>query len=429
MRLLVQRIYNSPSYAKTLVWGKLLIVTGSAQVLVQAIGLISGILVIRLLPTQEYALYTLSNTMLGTMVLLADGGISAGVMAQGGKVWQDKEKLGIILATGLDLRKKFAIGSLLIAIPILFYLLLHHGATWLVSVLLVVSLIPSFITALSGTLLEIAPKLHQDIPSLQKNQVIANVGRLALLTLSLFSFPWASVAILSSGLPQIWANNKLRKMSSSYADWSQQSDPLYRKEILLFVKRILPGSIYYCLAGQITIWLISIFGSTVAVAQVGALGRLSMMLGIFSVLFSTLIAPRFARLPSNVRLLLNRYIQIEVGLIAISCFIIAFVWLFPTQVLWLLGNKYSNLSSEVVLSIVNSCLGLITGASFAICTSRGWVLHPAISIPITIGAISLGIVLFNISTLKGILTLNIFVAIVEAVMYFTYNIANILKSE
>lgn len=72
-------------------WAKLIAITGSAQVMVQAIGFISGILVIRLLPTHEYALYTLANTMLGTMTLLADGGIATGVMSQGGKVWQDKQ--------------------------------------------------------------------------------------------------------------------------------------------------------------------------------------------------------------------------------------------------------------------------------------------------------------------------------------------------
>ena len=60
-------------------WLKLITITGLAQVIVQAVGFISGILVIRLLPVQEYALYTLANTMLGTMTVLSDGGISTSV--------------------------------------------------------------------------------------------------------------------------------------------------------------------------------------------------------------------------------------------------------------------------------------------------------------------------------------------------------------
>ena len=427
MKVLTQRPSAHPTYAKLYEWSRLLTITGSAQIVVQALGLVGGILVIRLLPTQEYALYTLANTMLGTMGILADGGISAGVMAQGGQVWQDREKLGVVLATGMALRRKFAIISLLVATPILFYLLHHHGASWLMSLMLSLSLMPAFIAALSGTFLQVAPKLQQDIAPLQRNQLEASLGRLALLGLSLFSFPWAFVALLSSGLPQIWANSKLQKISGSYADWGQSPSPVIRREIVAFVKRILPGSIYYCLSGQITIWIVSVFGATAAIAQIGALGRLAMVLGLFSTLFGTLIAPRFARLPSQRELLLTRYLQIQAGLLLLSAFIVGVVWLFPTEVLWVLGRDYANLQSEVVLNIANSCLAMVVGASFTICTSRGWAMHPMISIPVTIAALASGVILFPINSLKGVLMLNIFVTVVEFIMYFSYVLLRVKK--
>ncbi|MGY2134558.1 polysaccharide biosynthesis protein [Hymenobacter sp. HD11105] len=425
MKVFVQRTLTSPRYIKVLEWGKLVAITGSAQALVQALGLIGGILVIRLLPTKEYALYTLANTMLGTMCVLADGGITAGVMSQGGKVWQDREKLGIVLATGFHLRKRFAIGSLLIATPILVMLLRHHGSSWLMSGLIIAALVPAFITALSGTLFEVAPKLHQDISTLQKTQIVANVGRLTLLAVTIFSFPWAYLAILASSIPQIWANTKLRKFSSTYADWRQHADPTVGKEIMVFVKRIMPGAIYYCLSGQITLWLISIFGSSNAVAQIGALGRLAMVLTLISVLFNTLILPRFARLPKSGHLLLTRYLQIQIGLITIGAIIVLIVWAFPAEVLWILGKDYANLETEVVLNVINGCLGVILGASFSICTSRGWAINPLISIPITIGTIICGIMLFDISSLSGILLMNIFIMVVETIMYSSYNLLKI----
>src|SRR5271154_6478196 len=95
-------------YSKTIYWGKLISVTGGGQILVQGIGLICGILVIRLLPVKQYAWYTIANTLLGTMFILADSGITTSVMAQGGKIWQEKVKLGIVLDTGMHLRKQFA---------------------------------------------------------------------------------------------------------------------------------------------------------------------------------------------------------------------------------------------------------------------------------------------------------------------------------
>src|SRR5690606_14307653 len=140
--------------AQWMQWGKLLSVTAMAQIAVQALGMITGIFIIRLLPVEEYAYYTLANAMLGTMTILADGGIVSGVMAQGGKVWKDKEKLGIVLATGLHLRQRFAIGSLAVSLPILAYLLWQHGASALFIMLILLAIIPAFFSALSDSLLE-----------------------------------------------------------------------------------------------------------------------------------------------------------------------------------------------------------------------------------------------------------------------------------
>ncbi|MCC8408169.1 polysaccharide biosynthesis protein [Mucilaginibacter sp. UR6-1] len=414
-------------YAKLLELGKLVTITGAAQLIIQLIGFVSAVIVIRLLPTQEYALYTLVNTMLGTMILLADGGISTGVMSQGGKVWQDKNKLGLVIATGLDLRRKFAVGSLLVAVPVLLYLLVHHGASWLMAGLLTVALIPAFFSSLSSTLLEVAPKLTQDIAPLQKIQVHTNILRLILTSLTIFTFPWAYIAIFASGLPPVWANWQLRKTSSRYADTKQNPDPAISKEILTFVKRILPGAIYYCASGQITIWLISIFGSTTAVAQVGALGRLVMVLSIFNVLFSTLIAPRFARLPNNKRVLLGHYLRITAAMLLILSLLLAVVWLFPTQILWALGPAYANLHTELFLNIAGSCLGLIAGSSFSLYTHRGWAIKPVILIPLSIAAVAISAYFLDISTLRGILMLNICVAGFEAVMHIVFSLLMINK--
>jgi O-antigen/teichoic acid export membrane protein len=427
MKKLVLQIYSNPKYSKAFEWGKLISVTGFAQILVQLISFICGILVIRLLPTQEYALYTLANAMLGTMILLADSGVSTGVMAQGARVWENEEKLGTVLVTGLDLRKKFAIGSLVIATPALLYLLRHHGASWLMSVLIIASLVPAFFTGLSGTLLEIVFKLRQNIIPLQKIQVMNNAGRLALLASTLLIFPWTFVALLAAGLPQIWANMRLRNLSADYVSWNQKPDNAVRKEILFFVKRVVPGAIYYCLSGQITIWLISIFGTSAALAQMGALGRLAMVLSFFGVLFSTLISPRFARLPADKVRLLKHFVYILAGMFALTVCIVGFTWLFPTQVLWILGKSYSNLKTELLLNIAAGCLSLIWGSAYVLGTARGWTINPVISIPVSILAIICGAVLIDVSTLKGVLVLNVFVAVIQLFMYVSYTVIKILR--
>lgn len=411
------------NFKKILQWSKLISITGLGQLIVQGVGLVSGILIIRLLPTQEYALYTLANTMLGTMTVLADGGIASGVMSEGGKVWKSREQLGVVVNTGLKLRKRFAFISLLVSIPILFYLLNHHGASLLFNVLIIASLILAFRAALSDSLLEISLKLNQDIVPLQKNQVVTSIGRLVLITASLFFFPFTFVAILGNGIPRIWGNIRLGKISHKFADNRQPVDDIIRKNILGNVKRILPGSIYYCISGQLTVWLLSIFGSTSSIAQIGALSRLAMLLTLVSTILSTLFEPRFSRLPNIKKVVLTKFLQIQSGIILFCCFIILLVWLFPNQILSILGKGYSDLTTEVLLLAMGSCLGLVSGSVYKLSSSRGVIPKPVFFIPIIISIQVVAGFMLDFSNVIGALQFSIFTffaAWAYRTIYFIY---------
>ena len=427
MKVLLQTINATPGFARLFDWGKLVTVTGFSQILIQAVGFVCGILVIRLLPTSEYALYTLANTMLGTMAVLADGGISTGVISQGGRVWQDRAKLGTVIATGFHMTRRFGVVSVLVAIPAMLFLMRYHNAQWLTCALIVMALVPAFFSTLSSSLLQIAPRLQQDITRLQKNQVSSNFIRLGLLCTTLVFMPLAFVAIMASSLSQIWANARLRKICAPYADYKQDPDVHIKAEITTFVKRLLPGSIYYCLSGQVTIWLISVFGTTAAIAQVGALARLTMVLTIFSIITSTLIIPRFARLVDQGKILMDWYINIQVFLLLFTIVVVAGVWLFSDEILWVLGENYQGLNHELVLSIMGGCLNLAVGISFTMNSSRGWLLHPAIGICIGIAGIIGGVMLLDVSTLRGVLLFNIFTGVVGLLIHPLFGFLKIAK--
>jgi O-antigen/teichoic acid export membrane protein len=423
----LNKLKEHPKYDTVLNWGKLISVTGSAQLIVQAVGFACGIIIIRLLPVQEYAFYTLANTMLGTMTVLSDGGISTGVMSQGGKVWQDKDKLGVVLATGLDLRRKFAIWSLMVSVPILFYLLIHNNASWITALLITASLIPAFYAALSDSLLEIVPKLHQSILPLQKNQVAVGTGRLLLTALAMFIFPWAFIAVLAAGLPRIWGNVQLRKIVYGLADKKLKTDKVVQAEVLSVVKRRMPESIYYCLSGQINIWLISIFGTTAALASLGALGRFSMITTLFLVIFSTLIVPRFARLANDRRRLRNKILSVIAVLVVVCIFIISIAFIFSNQFLWILGESYYGLNQEFILIISAGCLSMFQGVFFSINSAKGWIISPLLYIIVSFSTTIASLFLFDISTLEGVITFKIVISLVQAGILISYCFYKISK--
>jgi O-antigen/teichoic acid export membrane protein len=415
------KIKNHQHYDRGVNLLKLVSMVGSTEILLKGIGFISGILIVRLLPIQEYAFYTLANTMAGTLVVLTDGGISNGVMSLSGKVWKDKDKLGTILATGLDLRRKFALVTLIFAAPIIVYLLILNKASWLTAILILLSFIPAFYADLSDSLLEITPKLHQDISSLQKNQITVGLGRLALTVLTIFIFPWTFVLLLASGIPRLYGNRQLKKINAKFVNTEQKPDPAVRKEILRVVVRILPNIIFFAFSGQIVIWILSLFGNANELASIGALGRFSILIGLFTSLLATLFVPRFSRLDDNKSKILKAFGFFQILLFLFTAGVMLVVYLFPSQMLWVLGNSYSGLSTELFLIILANCIGVITSMTGSLIGSRGYFLHPILVIAMNLGTVTAAFFIWDLSTLTGILYYSILYQCISLAVNYVFS--------
>jgi hypothetical protein len=80
--------------------------------------------------------------------------------------------------------------------------------------------------------------------------------------------------------------------------------------------------------------------------------------------------------------------------------------------------------------VIGSCLNVIVGLNYILNSSRGWLLHPIISIGIGIVGIVGGVSLVDISTLQGILLFNIFTGVVGLFVHPLYGLVKIasLKS-
>ena len=405
---------QTPSIGQLKNWLTLISITSVSQLAIQAIGFVSGIIVIRLLPVQEYAIYTIANTMLGLMTMLSDGGIQNGVMAQGGKVWKDKASLGAVMATGMILRQRFATFSLILVLPCLIYLLQAQQVSWGTSGLIALCLIPAFISTVTGATLEVGPLLHQDIPKLQRIGLASNGARLALTGLTLFCFPFAAIALLSAGVAQAYGNLRLRKISASYVDIRQEEDLAVRREILSIVKRVMPAAIYYAISGQAMIWLLSIFGSTEALADAGALSRLAMLLGVFSSITAILIVPRYARLQLGKATVLSYFFKVEAVMLFIATSIFLLVWSFPKEALWILGENYNHLGYELILLAGASVINFVSATCGSLNATRGALFSAKILLAVSVTS-NLLILTIDYTSLRGLLVYSLLVSIINLI--------------
>src|SRR5437667_11235389 len=138
------------------------------QVIGQIIAFSSGILLVRWLPQREYAFFTIANAMQATLMLLADIGVSVGLISIGGRVWQDRHRFGELINTGLAVRKKLAAAAAIIVAPILYAMLTKHGASALYTLILIAFVLASFSVQLSIDVFSVVPRLHSDVGRIQK---------------------------------------------------------------------------------------------------------------------------------------------------------------------------------------------------------------------------------------------------------------------
>jgi hypothetical protein len=354
--------------------------------------------------------------MLGTMTVLADGGISRAVMALGGTVWRERARLGAVLATGLALRRRFAVASLFICAPLLAWMLHSHGANWIEIPALVAFVSVAFVSSLILSLAKIAPSLHQEIFAVAGVQAYQSAARLIFMLILLSLLPTAAAAILCAAATQAMGIRRLWSISSRYAEPRQREDAELRESILKVVRRSMPAVTYYCFSGQITVWLISLLGSTVAVAQVGALGRLSQIMVTVGVVYDSVIIPRIARQRQDPGLLSRRYWQIFASTSAILLCAILLARAFPTQILWLLGRQYGGLQAEVPLCLAGASLSLMRTATYGVVVARGWIPPPILAIPLDLGVQAVLLLTLNVGTVPGVLWFGILSSIPSIVV-------------
>jgi O-antigen/teichoic acid export membrane protein len=383
-------------------WAGLLTRFLSFEVLIQALGFAAGVLLVRVLPKAEYAYFTIANTMQQTMNLLADNGISSGLTAIGGRVWDDRSRFGQLLNTAMRLRRVFALIAIVIVTPILAWMLTEAGAPPSLTTLLCAAVLLALYFQLAIGVLSIAPLLHLEVNRVQHLNFWSAALRLGLILAAYALFLNAVVALLAAAASFAFQEWLLRRWLPRYADTKAPQNAADRREILTIVKSQAPNAIYYCVQSQLMVWLISIFGSTNAVAEVGALGRLGMICLMLGSVMMNVVMPRFARVQEP-GLLWRRYWQIIGATCGISALLLVLAAMFPELLLWILGPKYAHLRAELFLMILGTVLGMILGTMYSLNLTKGWVVSPWLLIPIGVATDILLIVTLDLSQVHGVL--------------------------
>lgn len=402
----------------------------SSQMLLQGFGFLISILLIRVLPKEEYALYTIYISIQGILALMSDSGLNIGFKAIGGRIWESDSRISSLIKTASSLRLKVILLALIISIAYSCFILIKQDFSLLNIILFALTMIGIIIPEVKMSFISQALLLKKEILPVQVATIIAQGLRLVLIGgLLLINKGFINIyVVLGITTLSVWASyNYILFKSKHLNNKDSEISVNYRKILLNYLKLNWHTSAFYAFNGQISIFLIGVLGSTNSLADMGALTRFSMIFVIFNALVSNLLSPAFGR-ENKKQKLFKIFIQTVFTLLVMSALMLLVVYFFPEPFLWILGPHYQNLGYELFLVFISSLIGLLAGTIFSLNAAKGWIKYtPIWEIPINIGTLIIGLYIFDVSTLKGVLWLSIFITFTKFSLYLANSISGFNK--
>jgi O-antigen/teichoic acid export membrane protein len=340
-----------------------------SQGITTAGNLLFGLIVVRLLPVGEYAKFVVVFSIQASLMILLDVGISGTFIPLVGEQIEDRQLIADYLASLRQIAHwLYAIAA---PITIVAYPLLVRNRHWswqTVAAMVVIVLISAWFARV-GSAYGSVLIVKRDRTFWYRAQMATSVGALALLgVFALFHWLGAFSAILINVGRVIAIASIYYLRSRSLLGVRGVPSKEKRTAIIQLTLPAVPSVVYYALGGQISVFLITIFGRTAAVASVGALSRLGQIFGLLTPINGILVEPYFARLPKKD--LKSHYLMAMTVASVCGAGVVALSYLWPGLFLWVLGPKYAGLRSEVMLVMLSGAIGLAGGLMAAINGSR-----------------------------------------------------------
>ncbi len=396
-------------------WSSILGGFAVVQLVVQALNAVVGFLLVRTMEKPDYAWFTIANGMSTALAILSDSGVGIAVTSIGGTIWQDKASLKGLVQAALRLRLKLAAIASVVVSGISLWLLLRNGAG-VVTALGLTALVLAPIWQISTTaVLNVVNRLHSRTHQLQFADLAPAVIRTALT---------AALALLGGLSPLTALGAVVIAQLTQYGIVRRQVLPLlgvdlepreikdHAVRIWKMVHQFLPSSIFWCLQGQLTTWLISVFATTSEVADLGALNRLAILFAVIGGPLGQFILPAFARTSDRRRLWLITLALVS-GIIAFSGLLLLAAWLKGDWFLWLLGARYAHLHQELLLVLAGMAIGNLSAIVWGLNNTRAWIRRIWLTIPVTLASQVVAAFLFDLSNVKGVASFIIASAAVQ----------------
>jgi len=339
------------------------------QGLVQALTLVVGLLLLRVLPMEQYALYTIAGLLLTVVSLGSDFGLGQAIVSLGAGRRDDRSYIGALWQAARRISARlFPLTALVVlggAIR------MFHGQAWplhtqAACVVLVLSIgLVQINTSLGRSVFN----MHHDVSAIFYTGGVEALTRLVLVV-ACMAWPFAVTALTANLVGATAASIVATRRTRSLLDVRAAPNATHRDALSSFVMPIVPMAIYTLLQGQIAIFMLSVGGYTHAIAEVGALSRLSQAFTVLMMLNPFLVQPVFARIASD-RDFQAKLAPVVAALIVLCAVGLTSAYAAPQWWLFLLGANYAGLAQELPITIGTALMTVVGGTLYTVVIARG----------------------------------------------------------
>jgi hypothetical protein len=379
-------------------WAKRISPYIGGNLALQALGFISGVLVIRIATKDDYALYSIYVGIIFSMTSLSDSGIGSTLLSHGSHWLNDKPRLAALFRTGVIFRRKLGYGVSLFGLMVLGFLYYKAGAHPDVTLLSAVFMLITLQAVFRRGIWQSFFRLTYAANRAQTILIYSASIRFVLIMGGMLVPGSVLIYLLAITAVTYWFESVvLEKMAAKEIDLSALPDPLDSKNLREATIRVLPMNLMTVVRGQLLIALITIFGSLTVIAETSALSRFAIAFAILNSVVLDVLSPRIARHHQGRRGIVKGFLVIMSTYLAISIAIVVGMAIFSSFILSLLGPAYSGLGREMIIILVGT-----VGVNFAIALgslnqSRNWLHGSWTLIPLTLIWAVCGVIMFDLA--------------------------------
>jgi hypothetical protein len=247
----------------------------------------------------------------------------------------------------------------------------HHWS-WSSQILLILSVLLALYSSGNVSCYSAPFFLYRRLKEFYAPQTLSGLGRLLIYVVLRITGQlnaWTAAAL--SALNVTFIGGVFARESRQWMVVTGGDTHAAEREIIHCTLPAMPALIFAAFQAQISLFLISIFGQTVSIAQVAALSRIAQLFVALQTFNMIIVEPYIARL-SRERLL-GTYLRfiLWASVCCIPVVLFAFAW--PGAILWLLGTKYLSLGNVVGWLVLASCMNYVSGLVWVMNRARKWI--------------------------------------------------------